>query len=482
MLARRFFVVLRALSTFLMVGPASALAGDAPCRPCSPAVTNSACTITIDGDNPSSPLQTKVARQQSVTLVVLKRPLDIVQFDVSSSDVPRLDPAMAILNAVLPSLLKVKIETSVSPPERLLMASDGSRIETLERIRTNLDAVDKRQAQIELGFGALKRTLDAAARDLMDFQQRPHAFWNSPGNNLGNYRISLIGKLEDAWRQPPPAGTVAGTRQALTTLRKDYENFRITSQLKDVVGLEVLETQLNDVEVNQSRLEQSVLMLAGQQDDLGRAAGVLKALDDSHALATSRMLGNPAGHDGVGGSTTVKISLQNALTKAVTQVATVVVVWNDTRWEVSAGALFSSLADRSFAAGPVVVDGLPQRDAAGKIETEVVETVNRPTVVPMALVHYRLAESALRGRRLAWLATAGIGINASSGSAEYAVGSSVSYRSMVFSILAHRGRDLRLTNGLETGDSLGGTPPNPLPTERYWVWKPSFGLSVRIPF
>jgi hypothetical protein len=88
--------------------------------------------------------------------------------------------------------------------------------------------------------------------------------------------------------------------------------------------------------------------------------------------------------------------------------ATTMMVWSETKWEVSAGAVFSWLENRSFQNGPIVVNGEPQLDSAGKVKTVVTENVTRPSVVPFALMHYRLGETSIAGRRLAALATAGI--------------------------------------------------------------------------
>ena len=93
-----------------------------------------------------------------------------------------------------------------------------------------------------------------------------------------------------------------------------------------------------------------------------------------------------------------------------------------------------------------------------------------------------MADSSLNGRRLALLVSGGIGVNASSGTADFAWGLSVSYRLLVLSGLRHYGQDLRPTNGVKTGMELGPSAPPP-PTERFWTkgqW--AVGVGVRVPF
>jgi hypothetical protein len=67
-------------------------------------------------------------------------------------------------------------------------------------------------------------------------------------------------------------------------------------------------------------------------------------------------------------------------------------------------------------------------------------------------------------------------VNPYSTNADFGAGLSVTYRSLALTPLVHFGRDLRLTQGLQIGQTATFVT-----TERYW--RPVFGIavSVRVP-
>jgi hypothetical protein len=144
------------------------------------------------------------------------------------------------------------------------------------------------------------------------------------------------------------------------------------------------------------------------------------------------------------------------------------------RWEGSAGAFFSTLPIRSFSASPVFTGGT----VTDKVITQ---NILHPTVVPFAAANFRLYDLPWSRWRSALYWTGGVGINPNTVSADFATGLSISWRSLMLSGLCHFGHDVRLTQGLHVGQSLGaGFSGNP-PTQTYWTPAFALGVSIRIP-
>jgi len=118
---------------------------------------------------------------------------------------------------------------------------------------------------------------------------------------------------------------------------------------------------------------------------------------------------------------------------------------------------------------------------AGVVTGNVIQETLTYTAVPLALVNIVVKQGLAKGRPVAGFATIGTGVNAASGSVEFGVGGSFSWRSFMVSFLADIGRDTRLTGGFYPNEPLPiSNPPKPL-TETYWSVKPAVALSVRIP-
>jgi hypothetical protein len=144
------------------------------------------------------------------------------------------------------------------------------------------------------------------------------------------------------------------------------------------------------------------------------------------------------------------------------------------RWEASAGAFFSSLPVRTFSAAPVFTKNVIT-------DKTISQNVLHPTVVPFAAGNYRLTND-LPGRwksNLYW--TGAVGINPNTVTADFATGLSLSYRALMVSGLCHFGHDLRLTQGLTVGESLGASFNGSVPTQTYWTESFALGLSIRVP-
>jgi hypothetical protein len=213
-----------------------------------------------------------------------------------------------------------------------------------------------------------------------------------------------------------------------------------------------------------------------------QSASIIQGIDPNTVSVFDQLLDASPANTHVGRTDSIKLSAVDMLVNSSTDLGSVTIKWGSTTsWEVSMGVLFSTLPNRTFQTSPLIVNGQPQPDASGKTNTIVTETISRPTVVPLALGHFRVRETAIGDKRVAFLLSGGIGISPYSGVTDFASGVTVSYRLFMLSPLVHFGRDVRLTNGLAVGQTLGSSPPT-LTTERYWVKKFGLALTIRLPF
>jgi hypothetical protein len=120
-----------------------------------------------------------------------------------------------------------------------------------------------------------------------------------------------------------------------------------------------------------------------------------------------------------------------------------------------------------------------------------------PLVIPFAAANYRISPEYnwLGGRRNAFYATLGVGLNPYNTQVEYVGGFSFSWRYLMFSPLYHLGHGTHPTQGEQVGQiwcvygaaagsnpppCAGGPPPSPS-TKNYWTGAFALGISVRIP-
>jgi len=107
---------------------------------------------------------------------------------------------------------------------------------------------------------------------------------------------------------------------------------------------------------------------------------------------------------------------QEAVPSSTTKkpIASITVLYGDSKWEASAGTFFSSLAVRSFGAS---------RDS------KITQNVLHPTVVPFAAANYRVSNdlSWTKWRSAIYL-TGAIGVNPNTVSADFGAGPSISWR------------------------------------------------------
>ena len=156
-------------------------------------------------------------------------------------------------------------------------------------------------------------------------------------------------------------------------------------------------------------------------------------------------------------------------------IATITVLYGDSHWEASAGALFSSLLVRSFSVSPVITNGVVT-------DKRVAQSLLYPTIVPYAAANYRVTDDLGYTRwRSAIYLTVAAGVNPNTVTADFAFGPSLSWRGVMFSGLWHLGHDVRLTQGLSVNQRLGASYSGTATTETYWRNAVALGIAVRIP-
>jgi hypothetical protein len=176
-------------------------------------------------------------------------------------------------------------------------------------------------------------------------------------------------------------------------------------------------------------------------------------------------------------------------------VVPITIIYADPKFEVSAGILFSLLPQRSFSNQTVVAQNPGASPTLGDVVIS--ESITRPTAVVFAGGNWRIGRDFLwfGSRRGAVYLTGAVGLNVNNTAAEFGVGPSISWRSLMFSTLYDWGHDQRLTQGEFVGEiwcnqsaasgnglipKCSGQPPSPS-TEKYWRGAVAFGISVRIP-
>jgi hypothetical protein len=149
----------------------------------------------------------------------------------------------------------------------------------------------------------------------------------------------------------------------------------------------------------------------------------------------------------------------------------------------------SNLKYHTFTAAPVIVNGQPVLDPTGKTTTVVTESSTVPSfIAPLGLLSYRInpwsrsnGENGHCPNGCSFLLSGGVGANLTTKSADFDVGPSFQYGSVLFTPTVHFGRDTRLSDGVAVGQMLGSSPPSPLPTTQSWVVKWGFAVTYSIP-
>lgn len=270
---------------------------------------------------------------------------------------------------------------------------------------------------------------------------------------------------------------------------------RETSLVKDVptyaaawlVGVTAINKDLQTYFVN---IKETAGAVAGDTKDLG-------FIDDPRRLSAGVRSSNTF----LGRLVTYSVNAINQIgvtTTAVpttaqkTSIVTITVLYAGPIFEVSTGALFSRLPNRTFANQTLVNINPGSNPTTGDII--LTQSTVRPIVLPYVAANWRLGHDfTIGGRRSAAYFTTAVAFNAYNTTAEYAVGPSFSWRMIMVSPLFHLGHDTHLTQGetvnqvwCNTSAPAGsptacvGAPPAPS-TKFFWRGAFALGIGIRVP-
>jgi hypothetical protein len=474
-----------ALGLVLFLSP-RAYADDPSCPPSAPDgyFKKTACTVTIDRNNPASPRTIVVRAGTTVTIHLINaRANEAITITPTTTGVAPVDVATTFLKSAI-------------TPLSSLVVSQKSNVPTHKHVQTLLGTPeDQPKDEIGVAMDALFDKLDNALAMMADASVQLSCLegYRVIDGKAKNYSCSVkllakdtfpaakaktIQDMLDAARAPLPAASLQDIKK------------RIDKHVSDAVGLadddakkpgalakgdiylssyNILNSAITDTQKAQTTMLETVEQLS-----------VLANAPDDVKYPIAR---------GKDYNATVAIVGQEVISKTNTTIASVTVNWQSNPWVVSTGIMFSRLANTTFTNAPLFVGGKPQYDAAGKLLTVVQQTDTRPTIMfPLVSASYRIPwlsnfnwENQCPGH-CGFLLTGGVGLNLSLKTAEFAVGPSFQFGGLVITPGWHVGRHADLSQGVVPDAQFGSNPPNPLPTTTSWTGKFGIGFSYALPF
>jgi hypothetical protein len=279
------------------------------------------------------------------------------------------------------------------------------------------------------------------------------------------------------------------------------------NQRKDHVAqwLNALPNMVAKISPDMQTLQSNII--AGHKDNVdvlpvGVIPDPIATYDPHNQPAETKVL---APYTALGRQVTYTLNGQNEIANSILTLPTtaqkqavmsITAVYASPRLEVSTGAFFSFLPNRSYAnfTDVAVVNGVPtSQDVRINLTT-----TSPPEVIPYVAGNIRLGNDFawFHRRREAFYATAAVAVNPYNTQVEYAAGFSLSWRYLMFSPLYHLGHGIHLTQGemnnqiwcqygngatsTSTPPACSGSPPAPS-TKTFWRGAFAIGIGVRIP-
>ena len=460
------------------------LARTASADECSIAKTNKSCTLTIDRTSPLTPPIIQMYSGQTLTVAV-KNPYYFERYfmDYSSGQIALApDVVSSIVGGLLPSLnnfnqfhaLLLKQHPGVAaPPQADCSVESISKTipSQVSDITANIDSIYT---------SCLNQFADSARKIYLKLEPAAVPDAHPQGSNLAipdqaalNSIALDISKLYDQEVQLSNAiGNAANLDKINSGLSSDQVNivrsWVAASTLADAVAKDLysFSSRINDLSVNPiiGRVSCGSSMCVNLSPIGDPPVNVAKMVTRqvTYAIDALNLVQNS------------QIGIPDSSKKQT--IASITVFYGDSRWEWSAGTLFSTLADRSFSIAPILANGTVAN-------LQVSESILHPTVVPFAAANYRLSDDLVRPRwRSAVYWTFAVGINPNTVSTDFAMGPSISYRGLMFSALWHVGHDVRLTQGLYKNQILDAGYSGGATTQDYWrLDRVALGISIRVP-
>jgi hypothetical protein len=521
-------------------------------QPCSTQKANGDCTVTIDRRYPITPPIIQLKRGAKVSVVVL-HPLDFEMLSLdpqSAQAVFGTDQLAGILNPALAAAKSLVLSTSVAglkasrspeddPPTQHLAELGEELSSPIQRVKTVFDsgtAVYRQLQEIvsplprpELNGHPVRDSLVVSARTpdpwnayrewrewlLCELEGRCSGVHDTALPSITNFLAAAAQLAADiaAFDANPPKPTSFFDTAAFNKKAKTVEDE--IHALPPGSEQQVLLEKLKRIEDRESRLLLTLpeydASLTAILKDLGADLVNIEQWPAPATEPTQVPLGelrDPRTFDGAclekiaGCQVSFAVNEVNAIVtpppsllspSAKKSIVTLTILYADPRFEVSSGAFFSSMGNRSFDNEMAVTVNPGAAPVLGNVTIK--RKFNWPAVVPFAAGNWRIGSETLFGdRRVAFYASAGLGISVASGLTEFAAGPSVSYRAAMLSAFVHLGHDVHLTQGefegeiwcnQTVGDTVTPRCGNGLPqapsTERFWRIVYAVGISVRAP-
>jgi hypothetical protein len=470
---RRDFSILSALLLTALCLPSKVTATAVDIPKCNLTATHAysknKCAIEVNREEPGSPLPVQVPNGTTVIVRVVKpRAQESLKVSTTTDQIAVPDVAQALLKQIL-------------DPLKSLVASEGRNLWTT----TITDPILDEQTRVERD---LKKTVDliniatsrlTCLQSYTEFktqkndQKKAVYSCGTEALKAADFIVAkndALNAIDNAALPELPVGRISGIDAELKT-KQDTCNGTTLKKTERDACLVLLDT----LQSNQIRLKDSSTNLQTGRKTLLQAAEVLTNLPviaDPFEYQVARPPNRKA---------TIKIAGISALDKTSTDIATVVITWQQSNWALSTGILFSTLANQTFANSTIIVNGVPSTDGSGKYLTRVTVDSIKPSIVfPAVFGSYRLGTPPHCNGKCSVLVSGGVGANLTSKTTDFGGGISVQLGSILLTPLAHFGRQTELAGGVHVGDKLGSNPPT-LPTQTNWKTSFGFGISYRLP-
>jgi hypothetical protein len=456
---------------------------------CSLAKTNQSCKIVIDRRNPVAPSTVQMYSGQTLTVIV-KAPFFFERYflDFQTGQATLTpDVASSILQGLLPSLAKAEFRVARRPSDPCASATTATP--TANHVADVVPDFQDCLAQLARAATDIYRRLEpfVAPDSLTPIQNanpespsdllQPIADFEKSEIALSS-RITIISGDTTLKKSVPDAPAIlqlSNLQKLADAVANDLLGYsQRIAELPTADGLEKNGFQNCKGIIKITKAEENLQCVSiTSRPDNERIYQKMVTRTISYSLDTLNLVSNPqeAAPDPTKKKllATVAINFADAPTKFAGFPHT------PFRWEASAGVFFSTLPVRSFSVAPVFTNG-------ALTDHNVAQNILRPTVAPFGAANYRLTND------LGWTRwksdiywTGAVGINPNTVSADFATGLSMSWRALMVSALCHFGHDVRLTQGLQNGQSLGPSFSGTLPTQNYWTTAFALGVSIRVP-
>jgi hypothetical protein len=421
------------------------------------------CSITLMRESPGSPLPVQVPPGTTVQVIVQnQRPNEVITFIATTTSVVPPD----ILGDIAKQLVSPLSSVSVFSPA----PAPGPKVQPPP---PTPDPIYTEQAEVKVLLETTATRIAAVNTDISCLEA--YTAYDSANNKCLS---SPLTKFDTARTEAMSAiSAIAADPLPIVQLAK------VDDELKD--RLKTCPTALEAIASDDDRSKaRNCNLLQGNQNTLNNSLSniqtALSALSQIDKILKG--LGKPSETppfkvvNAANKSTSLVVSAQEQIGKTSSAVATVIITWQSSPWELSTGVALTSLANQTIANSPNFDNaGVLMTDTNGGT-THVTVTPSYPSVVfPLFLTSFRVHTFQANSGNWSFLVSAGIGVNLSTKTADIVAGPSFQYRSVLFTPIFHYGREAELIDGVKVNDHLGPSPPDP-PTANQW--RPAVGLAI----